>query len=533
MPRVLLFALLILVAAPLALLGWVSAASMRRQGEIADAQVRSLLRSRLSEIDTSLASVIDGHARRLSTQIAGQADVTDALYQLELHDPTVRQGIMVSGSGILVYPQAPVADDPDDIALYAALTGMIAGRTDFGESGDGNVSLPESPRRTANRTPRVLPTGSPHWQVWYMDEGSQLILWIGRSDGSSIGILLERVRWLADMTAVLPDSNIASGDAEIAAGFTALVDEARQIVYRWGDEGECSETPMATIPLSSPLSSWRLEFHSDAPIVSPVQSTALVASLAGVGVVLLALGGFVLTSVQRQMRSARNRVSFAGQVSHELRTPLTNIRLYAELAESDLEDVPPGAARQRLVHRLSVIDSESRRLSRLVSGVLEMIREDRKQRGPRVNAIVPDEVINQTIDQFAPSFQKAGLRVRREAGADFETRLDADILETVLVNLLSNVEKYACGGGEVDVQSSLDDQRLLVVVHDCGPGIPRHKHRSVFRPFTRLDDSINAPSGTGIGLTIARSAARRHGGELRLVPSSKGTRFELVLPVKP
>ena len=54
----------------------------------------------------------------------------------------------------------------------------------------------------------------------------------------------------------------------------------------------------------------------------------------------LGLGGYVLSSVQRQIQTARSRVSFAGQVSHELRTPLTNIQLYAELAESDLKSLP-------------------------------------------------------------------------------------------------------------------------------------------------------------------------------------------------
>ena len=93
--------------------------------------------------------------------------------------------------------------------------------------------------------------------------------------------------------------------------------------------------------MSSPLTSWQLEYHSADPLTGSA-SAPLIVSLAGIGVVLLALGAYVLTGVQRQMRTARNRVSFASQVSHELRTPLTNIRLYAELAESDLARLPEG-----------------------------------------------------------------------------------------------------------------------------------------------------------------------------------------------
>ncbi len=111
--------------------------------------------------------------------------------------------------------------------------------------------------------------------------------------------------------------------------------------------------------------------------------------------------------------------------------------------------------------------------------------------------------------------------------------LDSDLLEMILVNLLSNVEKYASGGGRVEIQSQVNGGQLTIIVQDYGPGIPRRQFRSVFRAFTRLDHSINSPSGTGIGLTIARAAAHRHGGTLRLVASPQGSRFELVIPVTP
>ncbi len=539
MPRRLLLALLALVAAPLALLGWVSATSMRQQRQFAEQQLQSLLTSRLNEINRSLEAVLDDHARSLAVKLNVTDKVSEKLRDLKLSDPLVREGILVSANGVLVYPARPVADDPDDIALYAALRGLINGRPDR-EPADADESnqdaadarLATAANRAARSPEAATAVGTPQWQVWYMDEGSQLILWVARSDGSTIGVLLERVRWVADMTAALPDSSaVQFASREATPGFTALVDEAQQIVYRWGDEGQCSDPPLAMIRLSPPLSTWQLEYHSPAPIIPPAQSTALYASLAGIGVVLLALGGFVLTSVGRQMRTARNRVSFAGQVSHELRTPLTNIRLYAELAESDLSNLPDGKSREKLAQRLKVIDSESRRLGRLVSGVLEMIRDDRKQRGPKISNVNPDEIIDQTLQQFAPSFASAGIVVHRDAGADRKVDLDADILEMVLVNLLSNVEKYAAGGKRVDVESRLNESALVVSVSDFGPGIPRRKHRAVFRAFSRLDDSVSAPSGTGIGLTIARSAARRHGGDLRLTPSEQGTRFELTLPV--
>jgi signal transduction histidine kinase len=564
MPRRLLFALLLLVAAPLVLLGWVSATSMRQQREVAERQLRNLLTSRLIEIDRSLGALFDEYVRQLAEAVDKPGRLAENLRELKLTNPLVRQGIVVSANGVMVHPPKPVADDPDGIALYAALSGLIDSRPQTVDSledaipptkgatmpSKSKLVIPDSSSKLSSSVPSRSPKqdtsqrriavaktserGSPLWQVWYMDEGSQLILWIHRGDGAAVGILLERVRWVADMTAALPDTVMAGHDPEHVSptpGFTALLDEAREIVYRWGDEGAPVAPPLATIPLSAPLNSWRLAYHADSALVPRDQPIALFASLTGIGVLLIALGAFVLTSVGRQMRTARNRVSFAGQVSHELRTPLTNIRLYAELAENDLQYVDEGDARKKLAHRLSVIDAESRRLGRLVSGVLEMIRDDRKQRGPRVVAIQPDQVIDQTLKQFAPSFANVGIELHRDADATDIVGLDADILEMVLVNLLSNVEKYASDGQRIDVESRLVDNQLFVTIQDYGPGIPRRKHGTVFRAFSRLDDSINAPSGTGIGLTIARSAAKRHGGDLRLVASEKGARFELRIPV--
>jgi signal transduction histidine kinase len=579
MPRRLLFALLVLVAAPLALLGWLSESTYRQQQKAAKEQLESFFQSRLAEIDGSLSSIFDGYARQLDRAIEQSGNEIQALRQLDRESPIVRASFFVNDSGILIYPPKPTTDASEQVALYASLPAIVGSKPDLtipdetdditeptrqDETKDESSgflarvlatkmnasksatksapmkslpSLPQAQRSATRNAPAAsaprLP-GDGRWQVWYMDEGIQLIYWMPRSDGAAVGVLLERARWIADMTAALPDSTplqFSDRSPIQASGFTALSDESEQIVYRWGDDGPYVDPPLATRSLSPPLTSWQLEYHSDNPL-SGSASTALVASLAGIAVVLLSLGAYVLTGVQRQMQAARNRVSFASQVSHELRTPLTNIRLYAELAESDLEKLPETDSRASIEKRLAVIDTESRRLGRLVSGVLEMIRDNRKEQGPRIAPAVADEVIDQTLTQFAPSFENADLTIVRESAAGCVVGLDVDILEMILVNLLSNVEKYASGGGSVKVSSRMQGAELIVRVADHGPGIAWRHRRSVFRPFSRLDDSISAPSGTGIGLTIARRLARRHGGDLELVSGEGGACFELRLPTE-
>ena len=91
-----------------------------------------------------------------------------------------------------------------------------------------------------------------------------------------------------------------------------------------------------------------------------------------------------------------------------------------------------------------------------------------------------------------------------------------------------NVEKYAAGGGTMEVTTQQDGDRTTVIVADQGPGIPRGQEEKIFEPFHRLSNKVSdGVAGTGIGLSIARDLARKHGGDLKVVASNAGARFEL------
>ena len=110
--------------------------------------------------------------------------------------------------------------------------------------------------------------------------------------------------------------------------------------------------------------------------------------------------------------------------------------------------------------------------------------------------------------------------------------MDSDVMEQILINLINNVEKYAADGKSLRVSSSLEGDTLTVDVFDSGPGIPSRFSNRVFQPFFRLDDGNTSPSGTGLGLTIARKAAKRHGGGLELLTSESGSHFRLRLRIR-
>ena len=103
-----------------------------------------------------------------------------------------------------------------------------------------------------------------------------------------------------------------------------------------------------------------------------------------------------------------------------------------------------------------------------------------------------------------------------------------------LLNLLSNAEKYSEQVREIDLRCGREKGYALVAVADRGPGVPPSQQEKIFQEFFRGDDSLTASrSGAGLGLSIARSIARRHGGDVSYMPrSGGGSVFTLKIPLE-
>lgn len=570
MPRRLFLALLLLVAAPMVLLGWMSASAVKANQAAARENLAKLLSSQLSDANLLVVQLFDGYADDLNSRLDTDEQVFQVLRRLRREMPIVRQGIFVDPQGLVLFPPPDDSIGQDAIEVAAALPGLIDARplpkrlaTPLSDKNSPDTGLAST--QSASKQQLVSQSESTaeefvvesRWKQWYMAGGAQVVYWRSLSDGSSVGVLLERSRWIADLIAALPDdrsgkqftSSFSSRKSAMNSssqnltptpiGSVSLVDEAKRPIYRWGSSGDFRIPPLVTTELSTPLASWQLRLHVDQSLIPAASPMPMYLSLGAIAVLLLAVGFYVLTAVQRQISDAKSRVSFAGQVSHELRTPLTNIRLYTELAESDLNRLEDGDTKQSLSKRLVVIDHESRRLQRLVSGVLEMIRPSGKRIGVRKEPTDIGNLVAGIASQFEPSFDSAGLTLQTQCDCTEQQSVDPDVVEMVLVNLLSNVEKYVPRGGRCKIRCSIQrdestaSARLQIIVCDDGPGIGSMHHARIFRPFVRIDDSISAPSGTGIGLTIARRAAQRHGGDLVLLAKSElgGAAFQLSLPV--
>lgn len=244
---------------------------------------------------------------------------------------------------------------------------------------------------------------------------------------------------------------------------------------------------------------------------------------------LLLLAVYFYRENTREMRDAAQRVSFVNQVSHELKTPLTNIRMYAELLQSQIDGLGQSGADENL----GVIVNESQRLSRMINNVLTFAKGQRGQLTLNRRVGVPDSVIESTIEHFKPALEAKKIEVEFSGEAGDSVSIDPDYLEQILGNLLSNVEKYVPNGGHAKVLTKLSGLSLTVRVFDDGPGIPEAQRESVFEPFTRLSNKLSdGITGTGIGLSISRELARTHGGELSIEATERGASFKLELETK-
>ncbi len=245
----------------------------------------------------------------------------------------------------------------------------------------------------------------------------------------------------------------------------------------------------------------------------------------------VAAGGYlILRSVNYEMRIASQKTDFVSNVSHELKTPLTSIRMFSELLR-DAGNPDPDKTKQYA----GVISKESARLTRLINRLLDFSRLDRGEMPLRREKIDLSKLLRETVEDYRPQLEAVGLVVHLDIpdGTAPVITGDRDSLAQVILNLLSNAEKYATKGGFVSAGVRVvSGGKAMIAVTDRGPGISRIHQRRIFEKFYRVDDSITSGiEGSGIGLALSRQIVERHSGSIRHEPTAGGgSTFVIELP---
>ncbi len=252
--------------------------------------------------------------------------------------------------------------------------------------------------------------------------------------------------------------------------------------------------------------------------------------LAALGLVMgLALDNCRLYEGQRahtQHLQELNRMKsdFLSTVSHELRTPLTSIMLAGEMLLEDEETQDPSSARSKLVR--NIVKGASR-LSSLVSDLVNVSREDEFKPRLELDAVPIDDVVANAVGIIQPlvaaKHQSVDVDLRT---TDTVVRLDRLRFEQVLINLLSNAQRYSPPGGHIHVGSRVERDEIVISVTDSGPGVAPEDRELIFEPFHRGDRS-----GLGLGLAIAKSLVELHYGRIWVESANgHGSSFNIALP---
>ncbi|MEJ0001512.1 MAG: HAMP domain-containing sensor histidine kinase [Verrucomicrobiota bacterium] len=295
--------------------------------------------------------------------------------------------------------------------------------------------------------------------------------------------------------------------------------------------------PFVATEIGEALPHWEAALYLTDPQSIGRAARTLQATLGLIVLVLVAAivsgGSLVAADVRRQMRLAQQKTDFVSNVSHELKTPLTSIRMFADLLA---EKRVPDEARQSAY--LRIIAAEAARLTRLINNVLDFARLERgAPPGEHRDGDLVDAV-RDVVETCAPHLETGEIALRCEVEAEpLPIHGDRDALAQIILNLLSNAEKY--GGSDILVrvrrQETPGGALGCVDVLDRGPGIPAAAVKTIFEPFQRLDDSLaSGIPGTGLGLTLARRMARAHGGDVTYTPrAGGGSCFTLAVPLRP
>jgi signal transduction histidine kinase len=219
--------------------------------------------------------------------------------------------------------------------------------------------------------------------------------------------------------------------------------------------------------------------------------------------------------LERLQRAFTAQQRFVGNASHELRTPLAINRTLLEVHLSD------PAAPVELQQLGKTLLATNERSEQLVEGLLLLARSDNQivERKPVDLA----EVASQAVDQVHAEAEAKGIEIRGRRGPAV-VQGNGVLLERIALNLVQNAVRYNIPeGGWVEVTTELQHGQAVLVVSNTGPVVPAYEIDNLFEPFTRLrTERTGSDKGVGLGLSIARSVARAHGGHISAQPREGG-----------
>jgi two-component system sensor histidine kinase KdpD len=241
-------------------------------------------------------------------------------------------------------------------------------------------------------------------------------------------------------------------------------------------------------------------------------------------------------------QSEKLKSALLDAVTHDLRTPLTSIKAsittLLDEVRGRLNGEPPVLLdAESRVEMMQIIDEESDRLSHFISGLIELARIEAGELQLRRRWGAVDEIISTALSRAEPitRHHRVELDVERELPG---VRVDERAVSEVVYTLIDNAAKYSPQGSTIRISAARAGEGLIKMgVEDEGQGIPDNLREQVFDKFFRAtrdgDVRTRQPTGTGMGLAIAKGIVEAHEGRIWIESgrNDKGTRVMFTLPI--
>ncbi len=249
----------------------------------------------------------------------------------------------------------------------------------------------------------------------------------------------------------------------------------------------------------------------------------------GVLLVAMLISGVVLNTffLVREIRRNEQHDAFINAVTHELKTPVASIRLYLETLQSR----PVDDAKRKEFYGIMLDDSA--RLLQTIEQVLRTGRIGSGNREPSLSRFDLSAVVDDCVARARALHQLSPEQLTYH-GAALTVLAEMDDVRAAISNLIDNAVKYSGTNVNVVVETAIVNNKYASVqVRDQGSGIPKTELKSIFKRFHRIPGATARVPGTGLGLFIVRSVAKRHGGKAWAESEGvgRGSTFVLQFPI--
>lgn len=223
-------------------------------------------------------------------------------------------------------------------------------------------------------------------------------------------------------------------------------------------------------------------------------------------------------------KNRKLEMRLTSDVAHELRTPLMAI-------QATVEAMMDGVYEKDIEH-LALVDSEVKRLSRLVDALLKLSRMEKRTQplNEQVNDV--DELVQEVVTTHKMLVEESGLTIDMHLEPDVKAFCDRDKIRQAVANLLSNAVRYTPEGGSINVYVRKDDEWAYIDVQDSGIGLSPEESKMVFSRFWRADsERVRDTGGLGVGLAMVKEIVSRHKGDVSVKSEKgKGSTFTIKIP---